>query len=108
MSQTLIPETASFAATRTETHVTWTSPSADLWVASSLDAQGVRFLGFVEQSLEAFVAVSGDGVSLGRHGSLAEAKHAVQSGSPAPAPADTPSWSAVGAPVLSVRELRAR
>ena len=77
MSQTLITEAPS-SGVETPSSVTWTTPSADLWVASSLDAQGVRFLGFVEQSLDGFVAVDGEGAGLGRHETLAGAKAAVQ------------------------------
>ncbi|WP_405216565.1 hypothetical protein [Agrococcus sp. Ld7] len=85
MSQTLITEAPSLAV-ETPSSVTWTSPSADLWVASSLDAQGVRFLGFVEQSLDGFVAVGGEGAGLGRHETLADAKTAVQAECPEASP----------------------
>ncbi|WP_347753664.1 hypothetical protein [Agrococcus sp. ProA11] len=108
MSQTLISQSVSSDATASATHVTWTSPSSDLWVASSLDAEGVRFLGFVELSIDAHVAVNGDGVSLGRHALLADAKRAVQDDATRETPSEAASWSAVAAPVLSVRELRAR
>lgn len=108
MSQTLITDTDSSAALAQHPGATWISPSADLWVASRLDSEGVRFLGFVEQSLDGFVAVGGEGVGLGRHTTLTDAQSAVQSASPVLAASEAQSWSAVGAPVLSVRELRAR
>lgn len=107
MSQTLIPGALSTATHPKARNVTWTSPSADLWVASSLDPEGVRFLGFVEQSLDGFVAVNGEGAGLGRHPTLADAQDSVQAESGAD-PVGSPTWSESGAPVLSVRELRRR
>lgn len=106
MSQTLITETASSVAHTKARNVTWTSPSDDLWVASSLESDGVRFLGFVEQSLDGFVAVDGEGAGLGRHLTLADAQDAVHPESLTDDAADSATWSEAGAPVLSVRELR--
>lgn len=115
MSQTLVPEIGSFdgaeptsVAARSRA-VTWSTPSDDLWVASRSDAAGVHFLGFVERSLETYVAVDGTGAGLGRHASLDEGQHAVLAAHGlSPASPASASWSAVGAPVLTVRDLRAR
>ncbi|WP_306233401.1 hypothetical protein [Agrococcus beijingensis] len=67
----------------------------------------MQLLGFVERSLDDYIAVDGGGASMGRHADLASAQRAVVS-------AHTPSgtsarrWSDTDAPVLTVRALRTR
>jgi|GEM_PF-3882714 len=104
MSQTLVPSTSSFNGTAIRP-VTWASPSSDLWVASVIDADGVRFLGFVERSLDDYLAVDGSGASKGRYADLDSAKRAIDGAS---VPAMARHWSETGAPILTVRELRSR
>lgn len=103
MSQTMVPSTNSFGGA-TSRPVTWASPSSDLWVASVIDADGVRFLGFVERSLDDYLAVDGSGVSKGRYADLDSAKRAIDGVSVPTAR----HWSETGAPILTVRELRSR
>ncbi|MGC5075813.1 hypothetical protein [Agrococcus sp. DT81.2] len=106
MSQTLVQGTT--ASDRTlRGSLTWISPGVDLWVASRSDADGVHYLGFVERSLDDYVAVDGTGASLGRHADLESAKRAVR-GANEPTAATPAHWSDTGAPVLTVRALRAR
>lgn len=108
MSQTLVRGTTSSDRTL-RAPLSWISPGVDLWVASSSGLDGVRFLGFVERSLDDYVAVDGEGVSVGRHGDLESAKRAVRAANEPAAPAPAPAhWSDTGAPVLTVRALRAR
>ena len=103
MSQTMVQGTAS--SLLEHGGMTWASPGVDLWVASRRDAGGVHFLGFVERSLDDFIAVDGEGASLGRHADLESAKRAVRV---AHEPAVPARWSDTGALVLTVRALRAR
>lgn len=106
MSQTLAPSMASVdraAGTTARGRMTWVSPGDDLWVASLTDADGVHYLGFVERSLDDFIAVDGAGASKGRHADLRSAKAAVERAS-----APVRDWSETGAAVLTVRALRAR
>ncbi|WP_413320123.1 hypothetical protein AA0Z99_05245 [Agrococcus sp. 1P02AA] len=56
--------------------MTWASPGNGLWVASRHDATGTTFLGFVEESLEEYLAVDGAGLSLGRFPDLRSAQAA--------------------------------
>ncbi|WP_072313484.1 hypothetical protein [Agrococcus sp. Marseille-P2731] len=56
--------------------LTWASPGNGLWVASRHDETGTTFLGFVEESLEEYLAVDGAGVSLGRFPDLRSAQAA--------------------------------
>ncbi len=92
-------------ASSLDTSITWASPGDGLWVASRLDEDGAVFLGFVEESLEEFVAVDGTGASLGRHAELASAQAAF---SPT-ADESTPSgWRAAGATVVARSRLRLR
>lgn len=106
MSQTLVPSTRSFDD-ESNGLINWASPGSDLWVASLTDAEGVHFLGFVEHSLDEYIAVDGAGASRGRHDDLDSAKRMVQAAH-APVGGGTRSWSEAGAPVLTVRALRAR
>ncbi|SFS18210.1 hypothetical protein SAMN04487783_2569 [Agrococcus baldri] len=110
MSQTLVPERRSIARTTDggRSAVTWSSPSEDLWVASRSDAGGAHFLGFIERSLDLFHAVDGQGVGLGRHSRVDDARQAVLASDRAVAASAPESWSAAGAPVLAVRDLRRR
>lgn len=100
MAQTLVQGTSSDRGLRGA--LTWASPGTGLWVASRNDPDGVHFLGFVERSLDGYVAVDGAGASVGRHGELDAAKRAVRIAN------DPAHWSDTGAPVLSARTLRAR
>jgi hypothetical protein len=104
MSQTLVQGTRA-SDRRLRGSLSWVSPGADLWVASRSDAEGVHFLGFVERSLDDYVAVDGAGASLGRHPDLVSAKRAVRA---ADEPAAAAHWDEAGARVLTVRALRAR
>lgn len=106
MSQTLVQGTSSSDRILAGS-ISWMSPGTDLWVASRSDDRGVHFLGFVERSLDAFVAVDGEGASVGRHADLQAAKRAVRAANE-PASAIPAHWSDTGAPVLTVRALRAR
>ena len=106
MSQTLVQGTPPSDRIRPSS-IAWLSPGADLWVASRSDHLGVHFLGFVERSLDGFVAVDGSGASVGRHADLQAAKRAVRA-SNEPVAAIPAHWSDTGAPVLTVRALRAR
>ncbi|GAA1418960.1 hypothetical protein [Agrococcus citreus] len=85
--------------------ITWASPGNGLWVASRLDDEGAVFLGFVEESLEEFVAVDGTGASLGRHTDLGSAKAAF---SPIEHEAQRSDWRAAGATVVPRSRLRLR
>lgn len=111
MSQTLVPHAASFESTSLAADrapsTTWASPGDDLWVASRPAARGLQFLGFVERSLDDFIAVDGSGTSMGRHADLAAAQRAVVAAH-APSGVAPASWSETGAPVLSVSALRSR
>lgn len=89
-------------ASSLDSAITWASPGNGLWVASRLDDEGAVFLGFVEESLEEFVAVDGTGASLGRHADLRSAQAAF---SPA---ALEPDWRAAGATVVPRSRLRLR
>lgn len=104
MSQTLVQGTPSSDRTLRGS-ISWISPGIDLWVASRSDAEGVHFLGFVERSLDDYVAVDGEGASLGRHADLESAKRAVRA---AHEPVAAAHWDETGAPVLTVTALRAR
>lgn len=85
--------------------ITWASPGDGLWVASRLDDDGAVFLGFVEESLEEFVAVDGAGASLGRHADLATAQAAFS----AIGEDSTPTgWRDAGATVVPRSKLRLR
>jgi hypothetical protein len=106
MSQVLVQGTTSSDRT-IKSSITWMSPGVDLWVASRSDDAGVHFLGFVERSLDDFVAVDGFGASVGRHADLNAAKRAVRAANE-PASTIPAHWSDTGAPVLTVRALRAR
>lgn len=107
MSQTLVPTAAASFDRLLAARTTWASPGVDLWVASRPDREGVQFLGFVERSLGDFIAVDGGGVSMGRHADLGSAQRAVVAAH-APSSVTASHWSETGAPVLSVRSLRAR
>lgn len=85
--------------------ITWASPGDGLWVASRLDADGAVFLGFVEESLEEFVAVDGSGASLGRHADLEAAQAAF---SPVALDSAQTDWRAAGATVVRRSKLRLR
>lgn len=104
MSQTLVQGTDAVDGAVT-TPLSWISPGVDIWVASRSDADGVHFLGFVERSLDEYVAVDGEGASVGRHGDLESAKRAVRAANEPDAAA---RWGETGARVLTVRALRAR
>lgn len=106
MSQTMVQGTTS-SDHALRAPLSWISPGVDLWVASRSDADGVHFLGFVERSLDDYVAVDGEGASVGRHSDLESAKRAVRAANEPAAPAPA-HWSETGAPVLTVRALRAR
>ena len=87
--------------------ITWASPGDGLWVASRGGAEGTTFLGFVEQTLEEFVAVDGRGASLGRFGDLRSAQAAFAAGDPSPALTTGPiSWVDAGASVVALASLR--
>lgn len=104
MTQTLVQGTV--LSDRTPANpIDWISPGVDLWVASRSVADGVHFLGFVERSLDAFVAVDGAGASVGRHDDLESAQRAVARAHE-PIAAGSTQWSGTGAPVLTVKALR--
>jgi hypothetical protein len=87
--------------------ITWASPGTGLWVASRGDAEGTTFLGFVEETLEEFVAVDGAGASLGRFADLQSAQAAFATGSPSPAMTTGPiRWADAGARVVAPSSLR--
>ncbi|ERG65438.1 hypothetical protein L332_13435 [Agrococcus pavilionensis RW1] len=87
--------------------ITWASPGSGLWVASRTDSEGTTFLGFVEETLEEFVAVDGAGRSFGRFSALREAQAAFAAGSPSPALTTGPiRWVDAGARVVAPSSLR--
>lgn len=87
--------------------ITWASPGDGLWVASRGGVEGTTFLGFVEETLEEFVAVDGSGASLGRFGDLRSAQAAFATGDPSPALTTAPiSWVDVGASLVAPASLR--
>ncbi|WP_156906091.1 hypothetical protein [Agrococcus lahaulensis] len=87
--------------------ISWASPGSGLWVATRTDREGTTFLGFVEETLEEFVAVDGAGRSLGRFSDLREAQAAFAAGNPSPALTTGPiRWIDVGARVVTRSSLR--
>jgi hypothetical protein len=89
--------------------ITWASPGDGLWVASRSGAEGTTFLGFVEETLEEYVAVDGAGASLGRFGDLRSAQAAFSTGHPSPALTTGPiSWVDAGASVVVPASARFR
>lgn len=83
--------------------VTWATPGNGLWVASRADDDGLTFLGFVEESLEEFVAVDGAGASLGRYPDLAAAQASFSMDDAAPI---RDGWDAAGATLVRPSRLR--
>ncbi|MBO1768695.1 hypothetical protein [Agrococcus sp. TF02-05] len=87
--------------------ITWASPGTGLWVASRGGVEGTTFLGFVEETLEEYVAVDGAGRSLGRFSDLRSAQAAFAAGSPSPALTTGPiPWIDAGARVVARSSLR--
>lgn len=98
---------ATGARARASARITWASPGDGLWVASRNGPEGTTFLGFVEETLEEFVAVDGAGASLGRFGDLPSAQAAFVSGDPSPALTTGPiSWVDAGASLVRPASLR--
>lgn len=112
MTDTLTPirTTPSFGSRSTprssRPSITWVSPGDDLWVASLHGDDGTTFLGFVELSLDEFLAVSGEGESLGRFPDLRSAQAAFDAALPRTG-ADR-AWSRSGATVVKPSRLRLR
>ena len=106
MTDTLTPMAPAGA---TSAPVTWTSSGDGLWAASRCEPSGVALLGFVEQSLEEFVAVDSAGASLGRFADLETAQAAfVSDRRPAQSSerATPRNWSGVGATLVPPSRLR--
>ena len=113
MTDTLARPEVSVAAPDTADNphggISWASPGSGLWVATRTDREGTTFLGFVEETLEEFVAVDGAGRSLGRFSELGEAQAAFAAGSPSPALTTGPIRSIdAGARVAAPSSLRFR
>lgn len=110
MTDTLIRPEVAVAAPDTVAAsggITWASPGNGIWVASRSDSEGTTFLGFVEETLEEFVAVDGAGRSLGRFSDLRAAQASFAAGSPSPALTTGPiRWIDAGARVVSGSSLR--
>lgn len=68
-------------------YVSWHSPAAALWVASTPTA----YVGMVDRNHDGFVATDCTGRELGVYGTLESARVAVYGAWVAPAPADEPS-----------------
>ncbi|GAA3599355.1 hypothetical protein [Agrococcus terreus] len=58
----------------------WATPGEDLWVASRHADGTTTFHGFIEHAFGEYVAVDGEGASLGRHATLEAAQAAFTAG----------------------------
>jgi hypothetical protein len=108
MTDTLArPEASAAAPDAAPGGISWASPGDGLWVASRAGVEGVTFLGFVEETLDEFVAVDGAGASLGRFADLGAAQASFATGSPSPAlTTGATRWADAGARLVAPSRLR--
>lgn len=80
MTQLMVPSSTTIENAAVDTDavagIVWATPGEDLWVATRTTDEGTAFLGFVERTFEEYVAVDGEGASLGRHRTLQAARAA--------------------------------